>query len=270
MGTSLQITDHWLTGDSIQHLDTPNKEGIISPRFCVLHFTAGSSAESSVAHFQRAKAKASAHLVIGRDGRIWQLVPFNRKAWHAGVSAWAGLEGLNSHSLGIELDNAGRLKKMGDQYQAWFGKLYPENEVIRACHKHELEESFWHAYTETQIAVALEVATLVTAHYGLEDILGHEDIAPQRKCDPGPAFPMASFKGAILGRSNDVAARYRVNVSKLNIRSGPGTQFPPLCEPLPLGTALSLTEMGTEWARVMANGPSRVEGWVCNRYIVQA
>ena len=84
------IKDHLLSGENVRNEATPNHGGPIVPQYLIIHYTAGRSAESSVRHFQDPAARASAHLVIGRDGRIWQLVPFNRVAWHAGVSAWGG------------------------------------------------------------------------------------------------------------------------------------------------------------------------------------
>jgi hypothetical protein len=89
------------------------------------------------------------------------------------------------------MDNAGQLKRVGNQYQAWFGKVYPEDEVLLAAHRHGGPVAPWHAYTEAQIERAMALAELLVEHYGLEDILGHEDIAAGRKIDPGPAFPLS-------------------------------------------------------------------------------
>ncbi len=106
------------------------------PDTVVIHYTAGRDAESS-AKFLCSEVKASAHLVIGRDGKIIQLVPFNTISWHAGVSAYGARQGLNKYSIGIELDNAGILQKTGNEYKAWFGRSYPENEVMYATHRNE-------------------------------------------------------------------------------------------------------------------------------------
>jgi len=111
----MKIKNHLLEGDGIVQKNTPNKGGKIEPKYLIFHYTAGRSAESSINWLCNKKAKASAHLVVGRDGSITQLAPFNVKTWHAGKSHWAGLTGLNSHSIGIELDNAGELSKVGDK-----------------------------------------------------------------------------------------------------------------------------------------------------------
>jgi N-acetylmuramoyl-L-alanine amidase len=191
---TLRIENHKLVGDQVSHRDTPNRGGAMNPSYLVLHYTAGRSLESSVESLctRKPQGNASAHVVLGRDGRIVQLAPFNIVTWHAGVSQWAGLVGLNSHSIGIEMDNAGLLKRVGSQYQAWFGKVYPEDEVMLAAHRNGGPVSPWHAYTEVQIERAIELADLLVEHYGLQDVLGHEDIAPGRKDRPRPGFPARS------------------------------------------------------------------------------
>ena len=103
--------------------------------------------------------------MLGREGEIIQLAPFNVVTWHAGISHWAGLTGMNNHSIGIEMDNAGVLKNLGDRYESAFGKVYPRNEVVLARHKHGSTEQAWHAYTEAQIGRAFELAELLFAHY---------------------------------------------------------------------------------------------------------
>jgi N-acetylmuramoyl-L-alanine amidase len=265
---SMEIKNDGLSGADVAVADSPNKGGPIVPQYLVMHYTAGRSGESSVQHFLNPAAQASAHLVIGRDGKVWQLVPFTRKAWHAGRSAWAGLEGLNSYSIGIELDNAGKLVKVGQQYQAWFGAFYPESEVVQARHKNEDQDAYWHVYPEPQMSVALEVARLLVKQYRLKDVVGHDDIAPGRKTDPGPAFRMASFRASIFGRGDDAPERMTVNVPLLNIRSGPGTEHPTVLPPLKAGTRLDLIEMGPLWAHVALTDGSGLDGWVRNSFVV--
>ncbi|MBC7839448.1 MAG: N-acetylmuramoyl-L-alanine amidase, partial [Nitrospiraceae bacterium] len=134
-GSGLSIEDDRLVGAGVSFVETPNKGGDLAPRHLVFHYTAGKSAASSINWLTNPESKASAHLVLARDGTITQLAPFNIKTWHAGLSHWDGLSGMNSSSIGIEMDNAGPLKKVGDKYQAWFGTLYAEDEVVLAKHK---------------------------------------------------------------------------------------------------------------------------------------
>ena len=119
----MKIIKHRLlndNGSACRYQPSPNIGGVLAAQYLVMHFTAGRDAASSIASLCNKASKASAHVVIGRDGGVTQLVPFNRVAWHAGVSRWQGLEGMNHYALGIELDNAGRLDRVGSRWQAWF------------------------------------------------------------------------------------------------------------------------------------------------------
>jgi N-acetylmuramoyl-L-alanine amidase len=201
----MDVQNHLLLkGDSrfkVTQSDTPNMGAKLAPRFLIMHFTAGNDAASSINWLRNPQAQASAHLVIDRkDGATTQLVPFNKVAWHAGKSEWHGLVGMNAFSIGIELDNAGRLVREGGAWKTWTRKVVPDDQVVELTHKNETTQAGWHTYSEPQIAAALEAAVALHATYQFEDILGHEDIAPIRKSDPGPAFPMASFKARVLGR----------------------------------------------------------------------
>jgi N-acetylmuramoyl-L-alanine amidase len=253
---------------AIEIVESPNHGGRIVPEYLVIHYTAGRSGISSVNHFLDPQAKASAHIVLDRSGRIWQLVPFTLRAWHAGVSAWAGRHGLNDFSIGIEIDNAGRLQKTGSRYQAWFGGSFGEDEVIHARHKNEQQEFAWHAYTEKQLDALMMLSQLLVARYRLKDVVGHDDIAPGRKADPGPAFAMNSFRSALFGRGDSVTAEseYVVSVPALNLRGGPGTEFPVL-QTLSAHTRLSLLEMRSLWAKVVLLEGPQTEGWVRNSFV---
>jgi N-acetylmuramoyl-L-alanine amidase len=265
--SALSIKDDLLVGAGVSFVETPNKGGNLAPRYLVFHYTAGKSATSSVGWLTNPEAKASAHLVLARDGTITQLAPFTERTWHAGISHWDGLSGLNSHSIGIEMDNAGPLKKVGEKYQAWFGTLYGVDQVIHAKHRLDDESRWWHAYTEAQIQRALDLARLLVRHYGLKDVVGHEDIAPDRKRDPGPAFPLEHIRAMVLGRVEEERERYEVTASALNIRSGSGVEFPPVAEPLTKGTIVALLEKRDRWSKVELLENGDVEGWVRNQFL---
>lgn len=266
--SGLSIEDDRLVGRKVSFVETPNKGGDLSPRYLVFHYTAGKSAKSSINWLTNPESNASAHLVLARDGAVTQLAPFNIKTWHAGISHWDGLSGLNSYSIGIEMDNAGQLKKVGNKYQAWFGTLYAADQVIYAKHRLDDGPSWWHAYTEVQIQRALELAQLLVRQYGLKDVIGHEDIAPDRRRDPGPAFPLEHIRAAVLGRSEEERERYKVTASALNIRSGPGVEFPPVGKPLKKGTTVVLLEKRDRWSRVEVVENGDTEGWVHNKFLV--
>jgi len=267
----LKIQNHRLVGDNVSYRPTPNVGGALKPRFLVLHYTAGRSCDSSVESLctQKPQGNASAHVVLCRDGTIVQLTPFNIVTWHAGVSQWNGLSGLNQYSIGVEMDNAGVMNRVGSQYVAWFGKVYPDSEVLLAEHKHGGGLRAWHTYPEIQIERALEIAELLVAHYRLEDVLGHEDIARGRKVDPGPAFPLGAVRSRALGRADDVPPHYLVSADELNIRNAPQASAAPVAPALRRGTELIVLEPLDRWCRVEVVGVPDLEGWVNNLYIVR-
>lgn len=116
-----------------------------------------------------ADLRVSAHLLIRRDGDLVQFVPLHRRAWHAGVSCWEGRERCNDFSIGIELEGADEVPYEEAQYQVLTGLL--------TC----LERAY----------PALSPGRVV----------GHSDVAPGRKTDPGPAFDWGRLPGAAGGRS---------------------------------------------------------------------
>jgi N-acetylmuramoyl-L-alanine amidase len=109
---------------------------------------------------------------------------------------------MNQYAIGIELVNAGKLRNRPDgKWVNWANTIIPDNEVSIAVHKDESTQAGWHEYTEAQISAATRVATLLNATYAFTDVLGHEDVSPGRKTDPGPLFPMNSFRSLVLGRA---------------------------------------------------------------------
>lgn len=269
----MHVVDHILQqGDgSVDFVESPNRGGTLDPKYLVLHYTAGRDAAGSIRWLAGADARASAHLVIARDGTVTQLVPFDRVAWHAGISQWQGLRGLNRHSIGIELDNAGRLEEKGERWCAWFGDALPGNEVMVASHRHESHECGWHVFPPAQLEATLEAARALIRAYGLRDVLGHDDISPGRKADPGPAFPMASFRARLMGREEDRPPIFETTVA-LNIRRGAGTGFEKLpVSPLPPGARLEVISQDGSWRLVNAvdevGGDVDVQGWVHGGFI---
>lgn len=111
----MKIQNHRLVGDfgeNIKFVESVNSSAGVYPIYLIIHYTAGTSLSGAVSWFQSPEAKASAHLIIDRDGAVVQMVAFNRRAWHAGKSRWGNLEGMNGYSIGVELVNAGVLEKI--------------------------------------------------------------------------------------------------------------------------------------------------------------
>ena len=198
---SYQIAHHRLLSDHVQHESTEKHSGQFAsglPDTLVLHYTGSGTLQSAVNTMLDPDVKASAHLVIGRNGSVVQLMPFDRIAWHAGVSEYQGRKDINRYSIGVELENAGRLVKSGDQYVSWFGRAYSEDDVVAAVHQNEQEPSYWHRYTEAQISSVMELFRLLCGVYRIRTIVGHEEISPNRKVDPGPAFPLDIIRERLL------------------------------------------------------------------------
>ena len=183
------IVNYRLMGGGVVHLvSAKNTRHLEGPDMIVLHYTAGTSAESSALFLTRPDVSASAHVVIGREGEVFQLVPFNIEAWHAGKSWYAGRGGLNRYSIGIELDNLGKLRFSGGLFIAECGRVVSPEEVYTDCSGDR--PTYWHRYTARQVRVLREICTLLEETYPIRDVVGHSVITP-RKIDPGPALEFA-------------------------------------------------------------------------------
>jgi N-acetylmuramoyl-L-alanine amidase len=138
---------------------------------------------------------ASTHLIVARSGAIIQLVPFDRQAWHAGASRWSErrLEGLNKFSIGIMYSNWGDLKKDTDgRYASWNGQAVAAENVFAA--RKGGQETYWEKYSAAQIEVSRGIVRAFRAVKSDIGLLGHSDISPGRKTDPGPAFPIQMLR----------------------------------------------------------------------------
>lgn len=199
------ISNHKLQSDGkdIAFEQSPNGGAALVPTYLIIHYTAGTTAKGAIDWFKNPAAEASAHLVLDRDGSVTQMMSFNKVAWHAGKSSWQGLIGFNRHSIGIEVVNAGKLHRNGaGKWVNWAGNVIKDQDVIIAKHKNETAEAGWHAYTDVQLERVVEIGIALRQKYKLIDVLGHDDIAPVRKIDPGPAFPMISVQSKIMGRTD--------------------------------------------------------------------
>lgn len=254
----------------------------MSAKFLVIHYTASGPSSDIAAYFKKPIAKVSAHLVIKRDGTITQCVPFDTVAWHAGKSEAVDKNGtkhigLNSNSIGIEIENWGPLKKTGAGFVSWTGQPVDAGKVIEARHKYGVPDGGWEIFTEAQIEATIAASQAICQHYGIEEIVGHDDIAPGRKSDPGPAWDMQTFKAKVLGRAETDAATFVVrSETGLNVRTGPAAEFP-LVEgakgkPLPDGTLVIAIEADGNWRFVSvldAKGRESFSGWVHGGYLVE-
>lgn len=170
-------------------------------RAVVIHFTSGATAESSI-NFWKEPAQAAkdigAHIIIDRDGTIFQCRPFNKTISHAGVSRWVDPKtgilhtGCNAFTIGIELANAGNddaVIKIAKKLPGYAG-------TIEARHRNGGGVQTWEKFPQSQYDACLSVVKSVVERYRLDDITSHDAIAPERKDDVGPAFPMKELRQA--------------------------------------------------------------------------
>jgi N-acetylmuramoyl-L-alanine amidase len=247
----MEIVDNLLKNGGIPFIPSPNfgTEYQSPPDTIILHYTAGGSPESAIQTFKNPLSKASAHLIVARNGVITQMVPFNKIAWHAGESQYEGRTGFNKFSIGIEIDNAGLLEKRGDKYISWFGRTYPENDVVYAVHRNEFSSRYWHLYTEVQIEQVENICHLLMEYYPVKSILGHEEISPGRKTDPGPAFPLDKIRMRLSGSNRDADGpenipdqEMSVMAEGLNIRALPDINSEKIAKPLSKNQKVKILE----------------------------
>lgn len=146
-----------------------------SVELIVLHYTGMADGASAHARLCDPTAEVSAHWLVHEDGRLDALVPEDRRAWHAGAGAWQGRDDVNSRSIGIEIVNPG-------------DRPFPM----------------------AQMDAVVDLLRQIAARHGLgpQAVIGHSDMAPDRKCDPGPRFDWARLarEGLALwpGRGDDL------------------------------------------------------------------
>lgn len=133
----------------------------------VLHYTGMQTGQAALDRLRDAEAQVSAHYLVEEDGRVFALVAEERRAWHAGASFWKGETDLNAVSIGIEIVNPGH-------------------------------EWGYRAFPDAQIAAVIELLTEIRGRWDIPDarIVGHSDVAPARKQDPGELFPWARLAKA--------------------------------------------------------------------------
>ena len=276
---SLSIKNGVLLNDKtpVRQIPSRNSSGAFDqpPTIVVMHYTAGGSALSSANWFSsRDNTNSSAHLVIERDGSILQCVGLDKVAWHAGKSTWRNLVGLNKYSIGIELANWGVLHGGAGGWLNAAGQAVPTPFV--GVHRNGNPDGSrtpigWEAFPAAQIEAAAAVCSAIAAAFPIAEIVGHDDIAPLRKYDPGPAFDMGAFRSRVLGgRSDNGAHTATVNApGGLNLRSGPGLDYAAIAL-LPDQTKLEPIGSNNGWieASVLgADGVATKTGWVHGRYV---
>lgn len=167
----------------------------------VLHYTDGPSLEECVSIFRDPDRRVSCHYIVGLDRAVRQMVRDEDCAWHCGVSQWRGRDGCNPWSLGIEVVNCGRLEKRNGQFFRW-----PEEYTTpyTGLPPVWLEGNWWAPYPPDQFEQVTNLSRRLVEGYRipLVNIVRHSDIAPDRKIDPGPAFPWFEFTARMADAIN--------------------------------------------------------------------
>ena len=141
-----------------------------SIKLIVIHYTGMQSERESIKRLCNPKYKVSCHYLINRGGKIYRLVADNKIAWHAGKSCWGKYKSLNKNSIGIELVNRG--------------------------HRYGYTK-----FRKKQISSLIKICKIIVKKYKIKkkNILGHSDVAPMRKIDPGEKFPWTELASKKIG-----------------------------------------------------------------------
>ena len=251
-------------GEMINIRLSPNVRELIDPDYVVIHYTATDTASSAIDWFMNTKDnpdKIAAHIVLDFDGTITQLIPFNHRANHAGTSTWDGVDNFNFHAVGIEIVNAGFVEKLSNgTFRRSTGKnsfkTYPATDskrIVKADHKHKFwtgnDNHFWFTYPDAQLQALYKLCKALFDTYHLINAVGHDDISPARKPDPGPAFPWNDFKTTVFGSTNNTGKIFTVNTEGANLRASFSSGSPSM-KKLPAGYEVGLIETNGQWSKV--------------------
>jgi len=176
----------------ISNVFSPNfdkkKRSYKSIKFLVIHYTGMQSERESIKRLCNPKAKVSSHYLINRNGKIYRLVMDNRIAWHAGKSSWGKYKNLNKNSIGVEMVNKGH--KFG-----------------------------YTNFKKKQLSSLIKICKNLIKIYKIkrENIVGHSDIAPLRKLDPGEKFPWKKLADNKIGIWHSLKERDLIKFRKVKI-----------------------------------------------------
>jgi N-acetylmuramoyl-L-alanine amidase len=216
----------------IRDLPSPNHDERPLPTIdmLILHYTGMQTGQAALDRLRNPEAKVSAHYLVEEDGTVFRLVPEDRRAWHAGVSQWRGHPTLNDRSIGIEIVNPGH---------EWGYRDYPVMQLAAVCD------------------LCLEI--LSRHPIPQRNVVGHSDVAPERKRDPGERFdweglsrngvgiwphamPELGYGGATHGAVRDAASLRPVRAALVSI----GYDLPPE-GPLDPGLSTVLRAFQRHW-----------------------
>lgn len=162
------------------------------PEGATVHFTAGQcdTESDAVGSADWGVSQGYAFFVIGPTGKLYQRLPLNQWGHHAGTSSWPGLgSSLSKRLVGIEVACAGKVDSNG---KAWFGKTFPKEKLRVSPSKHNIQGGTYVKYTAAQEETLIRLLLWLKANnpevFNFDYVLGHDEIAPSRKNDPGASL----------------------------------------------------------------------------------
>lgn len=219
---ALSIRNHWVK--EAKELSTKKKgPGTIVPKGIVMHYTAGWKTEGDIATLTTSDRQASVQFIVSREGVIYQCMPANFRAWHAGPSKYEGFNGLNNHFIGIEICNAGWIKKQsnGNYIDQYGQRISPRGKFLDYAERstasppeewhHEYHprlakgEYAWEPFPIVQLDALEELTEALIKYYPtIKHIVSHEEIDTRNwKTDPGPCMPMRRYTKLLDDRGLD-------------------------------------------------------------------
>jgi N-acetylmuramoyl-L-alanine amidase len=230
------VPDCALDVDVIASPNHGERRGDARPSLIILHYTGMEDADEALERLCSPQSEVSAHYLVFEDARIVQCVPESRRAWHAGVSAWSDITDVNSHSIGIEIANPGH-------------------------------EFGYTDFPSVQVDAVIALCRDIVDRHAIpaDRLLGHSDVAPARKLDPGEKFPWRLLHAAGLGHWTEPAP---VGIKRGAFAIGAsGTKIDALQEALRrYGYALDVTGVFDETTQQVVRAfqrhfrPARVDG----------
>ena len=172
------------------------KRSYKSIKFLIVHYTGMQSERESIKRLCNPKSKVSSHYLISQNGKIYKLVADNRIAWHAGKSCWGKYKNLNKNSIGIEMVNKGHQ----------FG---------------------YTNFKKKQLSNLIKICQNLIKKYRIkrQNIIGHSDIAPLRKLDPGEKFPWKRLGNNKIGIWHNLEEKYLIKFRKVKIANKSKLEF---------------------------------------------
>ena len=249
-------------------------------KYIIIHYTTGTAIESTLNYVKRADAGGCAHMVIGRDGRVVQLVPFNLVAFHAGFSWWEGDTDLNRYSIGIELDNAGALTGGPGHWMRNTVQIPDENVEVKAYWRDLAQkQQGWEKFPPVQLETLVNVIHALLEKYRVPvdkevEILGHDDVNLANRIDPGAVFPMEDIREKVLGRRLPKLTEYRLEKDAAlytHEKSVPDVNLLKFATSLPQGAEVKVQRSEGKWTLVnvtkSSNGTKGL-GWLIGGTLV--